>query len=49
MGQLRTLPNDYIEDLGWNIMRLHPSEMMEVVADLDMWRFNLEMLPQECR
>jgi len=23
----------------------HSSEMMEVVADHDLWRFNLEMMP----
>ena len=36
---------DYIEDLGWNRLGRHPSEMMEVMEDREMWRLNLELLP----
>jgi len=36
---------DYTEDLGWKRLELQPSEMLEVVADLDEWRLNLELLP----
>jgi len=38
---------DYIEDLGWNCSGLQPSKMLEVVADWDAWRLNLELLPQQ--
>jgi len=41
----RTRWEDYIEDLGWNRLELQPSEMMEVVADRDVWRLNLKLLP----
>jgi len=35
---------DYIEDLGWNRFGLQQSEMLEVVADRDVSRLNLELL-----
>jgi len=38
---------DYIEDLGWNCLGLQPSKMLEVVADRDVWRLNLELLPPQ--
>ena len=40
-------PTDYIEDLGWNRLGLHPSEMMEVMEDREVWRLNLELLPPQ--
>jgi len=46
VGQPRTRWQDYIEDLGWNWLGLQPSEMLEVVADHDVWRLNLELLPR---
>ena len=41
----RTRWTNYIEYLGWNRMELHPSEMMYVMEDPEVWRFNLELLP----
>jgi len=50
VGRSRTRWADYIEDLGWNRLRLQSSEMLEVVADRDVWRLNLELLsPQPIR
>ena len=41
---------DYIKNLGWNRLRLHPSEMQSVLVDQEMWRLNLELLlPQPSR
>jgi len=45
VGRPRTRWEEYIEDLGWNRLGLQPSEMLEVVADRDVWRLNLELLP----
>ena len=48
--RLRPRWSDYIVDLGWNRLGLHQSEMMEVMEDREVWRFNLEQLPpQPCR
>jgi len=49
MGRPRTVTHweDYIEDLGWNRFGLQPSEMLEGVADQDVWRLNLELLPPQ--
>ena len=50
VGRVRTRWTDYIEDLGWNRLGLHPSEMMVVMEDRDVWRLNLELLlPQPSR
>ena len=38
---------DYIEDLGWNRLGFHPSEMMEVMKDREVWQLNLELLPPQ--
>ena len=46
VGRPRTRWTDYIEDLGWNRLGLRPSEMMEVMEDREVWRLNLELLPQ---
>jgi len=43
MGRPRTRWQDYIEDLEWNRLELQLSEMLEVVADRDVWRLNLEL------
>ena len=45
VGRPRTRWTDYIKDLGWNCLGFHPSEMMEVVEDREVWRLNLELLP----
>jgi len=47
VGRPRTRWQDYIEDLGWNRLGLQPSEVLEVVADRDVWRLNLELLPPQ--
>ena len=47
VGRPRTRWTDYIEDLGWNCLRLRPSEMMEVMEDREVWRLNLELLPPQ--
>ena len=31
VGRPRTTRTNYIEDLGWNHLGLHPSEMMDVM------------------
>ena len=46
VGRLRTRWTDYIEDLGWKRLGLHPSEMMEVMEDREVWRLNLELPPR---
>ena len=46
VGRPRTRWTDYIEDLGWNRLRLHPSEMMEVMEDREVWWLNLKLLPR---
>ena len=43
----RTRWIDYIEDLGWNRLGLHPSEMLEVMEDRGVWWLNLELLPPQ--
>ena len=47
VGWPRTRWTDYNEDLGWNRLGLHPSEMMEVMEDREVWRLNLELLPPQ--
>ena len=47
VGRPRTRWTDYIEDLGWNRLGLHTSEMMEVMEDREVWRLNLELLPPQ--
>ena len=51
VGRFRTIWINYIEDLGWNRLGLHPSEMMDVMEDREVWRLNLELLldPQPSR
>ena len=43
----RTRWLDYIEDLGWNRLKLHPNEMQSVLEDREAWRHNLELLPPQ--
>ena len=45
VGRLKTRWINYIEDLGWNRLGLHPSEMMDVMEGREVWRLNLELLP----
>ena len=47
VGRPRTRWTDYIEDLGWNRLGLHPSKMMEVMEHCEVWQFNLELLPPQ--
>ena len=46
-GRPRTRWTDYIEDLGWNRLGLHPIEMMDVIEDRKVWRLNLKLLPPQ--
>ena len=45
VGRPKTRWTDCIEDLGWNRLGLHPSEMIEVMEDREVWRLYLELLP----
>jgi len=47
VGRPRTCWQDDIENLGWNRLGLHPSEMMEVKPDRDVRQLNLELLPPQ--
>ena len=44
VGRPRTRWTNCIEDLGWNRLGLHWSEMMDVIEDREVWRLNLELL-----
>ena len=44
VGRPRFRWTDYIKDLGWNSLGLHPSELMEVMEDCGVWWLNLELL-----
>ena len=37
VGRPRTRWLNYIEDLGWNRLGLHPSEMQFVLVDREVW------------
>ena len=43
----RTRWLDHIEDLGWNRLGHHLSEMQSVLVDREVWQLNLELLPQK--
>ena len=45
VGRPRTRWSNNVEDLGWSGLGLHPSEIMEVMEDREVWRLNLELLP----
>ena len=47
VGRPRTRWTNYIEDLGWNCLGLHPSEMMDVMEGHEVWRLSLELLPPQ--
>ena len=47
LGQPKSRWTNHIEDLGWNRLGLHPSEMMEVMEDSEVWWLNLKLLPQQ--
>ena len=47
VGRPRTKWTNYIEDLGWNRLGLHPSEMMDVMEDREEWQLNLKLLPSQ--
>ena len=47
VGRPTTRWTNHIEDLGWNSLGLHPSEMINVMEDREVWRLNLEQLPQQ--
>ena len=47
VGRPGTRWTNYIENLGWNRLGLHPSEIMDVMEDREEWRLNLELLPPQ--
>ena len=47
IGRPRTKWTNYIENFGYNRLRLLRSEMMDVMEDGDMWRLNLKLLPPQ--
>ena len=46
VGGTRTIWTNFIEDLGWNCLGLHLSEMIKMMEDRKVWRLNLELLPR---
>ena len=44
VGRPRTKWTNCIEDLGWNRLGLHPSKLVDVMEDHEVWRLNLELL-----
>ena len=50
VGQPRTRWTNYIDDLEWNRLGLHPSEMVEVMENREVWQLNLKLpSPQPSR
>ena len=47
VGRPRTRWTNYIEDLEWNRLGLHPSEMIDVMENREVWRLNRELLPSQ--
>ena len=47
LDDLRTRWTNYIEDLGWNRLGLQIRKMLHVMKDREVWRLNLELLPQQ--
>ena len=47
VGRPRTRLTNHNEDLGWNRLRIHPNEMMDVMEDREVWRLNLKLLPPQ--
>ena len=46
-GRSRTRWTDYIKDLGWNRLELHPSKIIHAIEDSEVLRLNLELLPPQ--
>ena len=46
VGRPRTRWLDYIEGLGWNRLGRHPSELLSMLVDREVWWLNLELLHQ---
>ena len=44
VGRPRTRWANYVEDLGWNRLGHHPSKMMDVMEDGEVWHLDLELL-----
>ena len=44
VGRPRTRCTNHTEDLEWNRLELHPSEMMDMMEDREMWWLNLDLL-----
>ena len=44
VGRPRTRWANSVEDLGWNRLGLHPSEMMDVMEDGEVCQLDLELL-----
>ena len=40
VGRPRTRWTNYIKDYGWNRLELHSSEMMDMMEDCEVCRFN---------
>ena len=49
VGRSKPRWTNYIQDLGWNRLGLHPSEMMDVKEDHEVWRLNRKLLPLQGR
>ena len=47
VGRPRSRLTNYIEDFGRNRLGFHPSEMMGVMKDREVWRINFELLPPQ--
>ena len=47
VGRPQTRWFDYVEDLGWNRLGFHPSEMQSVLVDREVWRLDLEVLSRK--
>ena len=44
VGRPRTRWTNHIEDLGWNCLGLHPSKMMGLMEEHQVWQLNLDLL-----
>ena len=50
VGRPRTRWTDHNEDLGWNCVGLHPSKMMGLMEEHQVWQLNLhQLLPRLSR
>ena len=43
LGRLRYKWTNYISDLGWNQLKLYPSEMLKEIKNLEVWGINFEL------